>query len=159
MSPIAQPTTLLVSKLAPPPVRAHWIDRPGLLAPDDGLTSAQTTLLAAPPGYGKTTLLSQWVHRSHDGAPIGTGQPVFHWLTLDAADNTLPRFLAYLQAAGMRSCSGHAPIFAHAFRSSCLAMRLHLMPAPICWRSSSTNWPARPVPGADPGRLPCHRTR
>ncbi|NTW97172.1 MAG: AAA family ATPase [Oscillochloris sp.] len=48
------------------------------------------TLLAAPAGFGKTTLLSQWLD--------GCARPVA-WLTLDASDHEPARFLAYLVAA------------------------------------------------------------
>ena len=47
-------------------------------------------LLAAPAGYGKTTLLTQWAH--------GSKFPVA-WLSLDAEDNNVERFFRYLLAA------------------------------------------------------------
>jgi LuxR family maltose regulon positive regulatory protein len=48
------------------------------------------TLVAAPAGYGKTTLISEWV--------VGSGLP-FAWLSLDETENDLARFLTYLVAA------------------------------------------------------------
>jgi LuxR family transcriptional regulator, maltose regulon positive regulatory protein len=48
------------------------------------------TLISAPAGFGKTTLLSEWVE--------GIGRPVA-WLSLDAGDSDPARFLAYLVAA------------------------------------------------------------
>ncbi|NIS83353.1 MAG: LuxR family transcriptional regulator, partial [Anaerolineales bacterium] len=48
------------------------------------------TLISAPAGFGKTTLLSEWV--------AGCGRPVA-WLSLDEGDNDPARFLAYLIAA------------------------------------------------------------
>ena len=48
------------------------------------------TLVSAPAGFGKTTLISTWVRQ--------TAMPVA-WLSLDAADNDLGRFLAYFAAA------------------------------------------------------------
>ena len=48
------------------------------------------TLISAPAGFGKTTLVSEWV--------AGCSQPVA-WLSLDEGDNDLARFLAYLVAA------------------------------------------------------------
>lgn len=111
MSPNLPRTALLTSKLVPTPLRDHWIDRPELLARlDAGLApGCKMTLLAAPPGYGKTTLLSQWVHRWHDDVHPAQAQPVCHWLTLDATDNALPRFLTYLQAAVARPCMDVPP--------------------------------------------------
>lgn len=48
------------------------------------------TILSAPSGFGKTTLLSEWI-------PSCT-RPVA-WLSLDEADNDLPRFLEYMVAS------------------------------------------------------------
>ena len=52
--------------------------------------SLKLTLISAPPGYGKTTLLSDWAQ--HCKCPIA-------WLSLDEGDNDLARFLLYLSAA------------------------------------------------------------
>jgi LuxR family maltose regulon positive regulatory protein len=48
------------------------------------------TLVSAPAGFGKTTLLAQWLAES--GIPTA-------WLSLDAGENDLARFLAYIVAA------------------------------------------------------------
>lgn len=51
-------------------------------------TSRKLTLLSAPAGYGKTTLIADWLHRlpsDHHTA----------WLSLDEKDNDLTRFLGY----------------------------------------------------------------
>jgi LuxR family maltose regulon positive regulatory protein len=48
------------------------------------------SLVSAPAGFGKTTLVVDWLRQS--GVPAA-------WLSLDEADNELPRFLAYLAAA------------------------------------------------------------
>ncbi|MFN2225662.1 MAG: AAA family ATPase, partial [Anaerolineae bacterium] len=51
------------------------------------------TLVSAPAGFGKTTLLSDWLRQA--------GRPTT-WLSLDEGDNDLARFLAYLIAALQR---------------------------------------------------------
>src|SRR5262245_41883544 len=51
----------------------------------------QLVLVSAPAGFGKTTLLGQWLA---DGAGAKVG-----WLSLDEGDNDLRRFLAHLVAA------------------------------------------------------------
>ncbi len=86
---------LLQSKFLIPPVRTDWIRRPRLVARiDAGLREgAQFTLVSAPAGFGKTTLMSAWVWQSE--------RPVA-WLSLDESDNDLVRFLSYFIAALQR---------------------------------------------------------
>ncbi len=56
---------------------------------EDGFVR-KLTLVSAPAGYGKTTLVSEWLH----GSPYAAA-----WLSLDSSDNDPARFLAYLIAA------------------------------------------------------------
>jgi LuxR family maltose regulon positive regulatory protein len=56
---------------------------------NDGL-HRKLTLISAPAGFGKATLVSEWV--------AGCKQPVA-WLSLDEADNDPARFISYLVAA------------------------------------------------------------
>ncbi len=82
--------TLLLTKLHEPRISATWIERPRLLrALDAGLTR-QLILVDAPAGYGKTTLLTQWLHAQ--SLPSA-------WLSLDEADDNLVNFLAYVACA------------------------------------------------------------
>jgi len=68
------------------------VPRPRLIQRlDEGLRLGhRLTLICAPAGFGKTTLLSEWVGRC--------GRPVA-WLSLDESDNDPARFLAYFVAA------------------------------------------------------------
>jgi LuxR family maltose regulon positive regulatory protein len=83
---------LLATKLYIPPPRPDLVPRPRLLQRlDEGLCLGQRlTLISAPAGFGKTTLLSAWAQSLQ--------QPV-SWLSLDEADDELYRFLTYLVAA------------------------------------------------------------
>jgi LuxR family maltose regulon positive regulatory protein len=83
---------LLTTKLYIPPVRRDLVSRPRLIERlNDGLHwGHRLTLVSAPAGFGKTTLLSEWV--------ATCGRPAA-WLTLDSGDNDPARFLAYLIAA------------------------------------------------------------
>jgi LuxR family maltose regulon positive regulatory protein len=83
---------LLQTKLYIPPPRPDLVSRPRLLQRlDEGLRLGhELTLVSAPAGFGKTTLLSAWLRRTD--ASVG-------WLSLDENDNDLTRFLRYLSAA------------------------------------------------------------
>ncbi|QBD80782.1 hypothetical protein EPA93_34375 [Ktedonosporobacter rubrisoli] len=81
---------LLKTRLSLPPCPAHLVSRQRLWqALYDG-SSRHLTLLYAPAGYGKTTLLSEWVR--YNNLPVV-------WLTLAEEDNEPLRFLTYLLAA------------------------------------------------------------
>ena len=90
MSPPVLNLDLLITKLHLPPCRQQWLSRARLLHKLDASVSHRLTLICAPAGYGKTTLLSQWIHWR--GAPVG-------WVSLDRSDNDLALFLRYFLAA------------------------------------------------------------
>ena len=81
---------LLRVKLTVPRRSQRLISRPRLMALLDGALEARLVLLSAPPGFGKTTALVDWL------AASGTG---YAWLSIDEADNDPVRFLRYLWAA------------------------------------------------------------
>ncbi|RIK39779.1 MAG: hypothetical protein DCC58_14805 [Chloroflexi bacterium] len=99
-SPVVLPSArrndpLLVTKLAPPPLRRGSVSRPELLARLDAGMAGRLTLISAPAGYGKSTLLSAWA--SGCDLPVG-------WVALDAGDSDPVRFWRYVIAAlGARS--------------------------------------------------------
>jgi LuxR family maltose regulon positive regulatory protein len=86
---------LLDTKLHAPDPRPGVVARPGLLAAL-GRAGARLTLVDAPAGWGKTTLLSEW--RLADPA----GRP-FAWVSLDAADADPVRFWSYVLEALRRA--------------------------------------------------------
>ncbi len=83
---------LLKTKLYTPPLRPEVVARPHLLDRlNAGLFSGRKlTLISAPPGFGKSTCVSEWVH--------ALDLPVT-WLSLDSADDDPGRFVLYLVAA------------------------------------------------------------
>ena len=85
-------TALLTTKLYAPPPLSRLISRPRLVEQlDEGLSLGHRLILvSAPAGFGKTTLLSEWIHASALNVA---------WLSLDEGDNDPARFLAYLAAA------------------------------------------------------------
>src|SRR5512139_216589 len=85
-------TKLLTAKLFIPPLRPGLVPRPRLIELlNDGLTrKRKLTLVSAPAGFGKTTLVVDWLSQICLSVA---------WLSLDEADNDVQRFLAYLAAA------------------------------------------------------------
>lgn len=85
-------TPVLATKLYIPPVRPNAVSRPRLIERlNGGLRGGSgVTLISAPAGFGKTTLVSEWI--SSCNLPAA-------WLSLDAGDNDPIRFLTYLVAA------------------------------------------------------------
>ena len=84
---------LLATKLAIPPARPALVPRPRLIAALRAGLRARLTLVSAPAGFGKTTLLSAW----RSVAP-GGGIPVA-WVSLDSGDNDPVRFWRYVAGA------------------------------------------------------------
>jgi LuxR family maltose regulon positive regulatory protein len=71
--------------------------RPRLLARLDAGLAGKLTLVCAPAGFGKTTLLAGWIGQADDGR--WTMDDSFAWLSLDRQDNDPTLFLTYLVAA------------------------------------------------------------
>src|SRR5438552_15626537 len=83
-------TPLLATKLHRPLPRAQLVRRPQLAERLTQGVMGPLTLVSAPAGFGKTTLLAQWFAES--GMPVA-------WLSLEPGDNEPVRFLSYLIAA------------------------------------------------------------
>ncbi len=93
------------AKISPPPVRTHAgrrviVSRPRLLAPlNDAVRAGRVTLVVAPGGAGKTSLLADWAQQ----APL----PVA-WYALDALDCDSHRLMRGICAAVERALPGAA---------------------------------------------------
>ena len=95
---------ILATKLfiPPPPLkvvlRARLIERL-----DEALSAGGTpgvTLISAPAGFGKTTLVSEWVHKLRSDSRKESNTAIrVAWLSLDEGDSDPTRFLSYLVAA------------------------------------------------------------
>ena len=77
----------LRTKLYRPRLTDDHISRDSLISRLNQLQSKTLALVSAPAGYGKTTLLSDWVNKS--SLPCA-------WVSLDTADNELPVFIGYM---------------------------------------------------------------
>jgi len=91
---------LLKTKLYIPSVRPGLVSRPRLIERLNAGLHRKLTLVSAPAGFGKTTLVSEWVANLRLEA-MGRAPPpaAFAWLSLDESDNDPTRFLAYFGAA------------------------------------------------------------
>ncbi len=81
---------LFSTKLNIPPLRSDLVLRPRLTERLETGTRGKLILVCAPAGYGKTTLVTEWLDKS---------EYTVTWLSLDEGDNDPARFLAYLIAA------------------------------------------------------------
>src|SRR5437870_2826748 len=83
-------TPILATKLYIPRPRPNVVSRPRLIERLKEGLHRKLTLISAPAGFGKTTLVSEWVE--------GIERPTA-WLSLDEGENDPARFLTYLVAA------------------------------------------------------------
>ncbi|MGB0384752.1 MAG: LuxR C-terminal-related transcriptional regulator [Ardenticatenaceae bacterium] len=84
---------LLRTKFYIPTSRPELVSRRRLIERLNGGLGGRLTLVSAPAGFGKTTLLADWSR--------GCERP-FAWLSLDEGDNDVGRFLSYFVAALQR---------------------------------------------------------
>jgi LuxR family maltose regulon positive regulatory protein len=91
---------LLKTKLYVPLTRPDRVPRPRLIERlEEGLRlGCKLTLLSAPAGFGKTTLLAEWM-AALERSPADEPSSQVCWLALDYDDNDPIRFLTYLIAA------------------------------------------------------------
>jgi LuxR family maltose regulon positive regulatory protein len=88
--PMRKPEPLIKTKLLIPPFRTNQVTRLRLFDQLEAATKHPFTLVSAPAGYGKTTLLASWT--VHTDLPIA-------WFSIDEGDNDPLRFATYLIAA------------------------------------------------------------
>jgi LuxR family maltose regulon positive regulatory protein len=89
---------VLETKLTAPRVRSEHIQRQALFAALEAGHAQKLTLIAAPPGFGKSTLLAEWA--------AAQPQSTLAWLSLDETDNDPARFFTYVAAALGRVAPG-----------------------------------------------------
>ena len=93
--PSSRETALLVSKLHVPPLHPSLVLRERGLSLLDRALEHRLTLVSTPAGYGKTTLVRQWVAQRSQQPHF----PPVAWVSLDGGDNDPVRFWRYLMTA------------------------------------------------------------
>ena len=89
-------TPILTTKLSIPPMRLDGVFRPRLIKQIDQGVTRKLTLISAPAGFGKTTLIASWLHRLGDRQQDG---PRVAWLSLEDDDNDPIHFFTHFIAA------------------------------------------------------------
>jgi LuxR family maltose regulon positive regulatory protein len=92
----APPGVLIETKLHAPGLRKEWVERHELISYLAGNTS-KLVLVAAPAGFGKTTLVAQW-------RAVATEDRRFAWVSLDRGDDDPGRLWSHIVHSLHRAC-------------------------------------------------------
>ena len=93
-------SSILVTKLFIPPTRPDLVPRPRLIERLKEGLHRKLTLISAPAGFGKTTLVTDWLDNLRlDANKENQIENRVAWLSLDKGDNDLVRFLTYFISA------------------------------------------------------------
>ena len=80
---------ILLTKLFVPAMRLDYVARPRLIEKLNQSSNSRLTLISAPAGFGKTTLVTEWLQSFGEGVGVA-------WVSLDENDNDPAQFLTYL---------------------------------------------------------------
>lgn len=83
---------IISTKIHLPAVPQAYLPRPELIARLDAALGVRLILVSAPAGFGKSTLLAEWVERCRDANLVS-------WVHLDQSDNDPVRFMSYVIAS------------------------------------------------------------
>jgi LuxR family maltose regulon positive regulatory protein len=90
---------ILITKLYIPPTRAELVPRTELIEHLNNGLDRKLTLISAPAGFGKTTLVSHWLENLRADKETHRQPLQVAWLSLDEDDNDPVRFLTYFITA------------------------------------------------------------
>lgn len=139
-------TPLLQTKLNIPTVHTPLVERSRLVERLNTVENYRLGLLSAPAGFGKTTLIAQWIQlRQQMNESV-----LFAWFSIDRGDNEPVRFLTYLSAAlhgTKKQIDLVGQELSHSQESSDLTLFYHIIDQPTRYV------PARTPDLSDSGRL------
>ncbi len=103
---------LLTTKFHVPSIRPEHIPRGRLTKQLDLIQHRKLTLISAPAGFGKSSLVSEWIASLKQNGHQVDPDTIYHvaWLALDESDNDLSRFLIYLIVALRRADSKYGNV-------------------------------------------------
>ncbi|HXR65375.1 MAG TPA: transcriptional regulator, partial [Ktedonobacteraceae bacterium] len=104
----------LIHKLSLPRLQHGLVERERLLARLDACLELPLTLLCAPAGFGKTTLVRQWIAARNEQALL----PGIAWISLDVGDNDPTRFWHSILTAAQTWYAAPDQHILHLLRSS-----------------------------------------
>ena len=112
-----QVNQLLATKLYPPPLRSELVSRHRLIEKLNQGLYRKLTLISAPAGFGKTTLIGEWLGAIQKEFK-NENQPIYKtaWFSMDKDDNEETRFLNYFVTAIKRIDDPENVIGERAFR-------------------------------------------
>lgn len=123
---------LVRTKLEPPLNRNHLVERPRLQTKLDDAATVSLTLILAPAGYGKTSLLSQWF------AALKSSSRQVGWLSLQVSDRDSIGLLCYVAAALSAGGSRFEPPLDQVFANEAYTAPEPLITAMVnCFRRTS----------------------
>ncbi len=108
--------SLLSTKLYIPPTRPELVQRARLVERLDSGLHRKLTVISAPAGFGKTTLVTEWLDKLRgDAQTENQVENQIAWLSLDEGDNDPTRFLTYFitalnQIEGKDACIGEGAL-------------------------------------------------
>ncbi len=127
-----QHVPILSTKLYRPPVPADYVPRDALQTRLDAGREMPLTVVSAPAGYGKSTLVSGWLEKNESPSA---------WLSLDGADGDLRTFLSYLVAA-VRTVAPEACQATFSLLRAAALLRGRLREAGRCGRGLGSGHPS-----------------
>jgi LuxR family transcriptional regulator, maltose regulon positive regulatory protein len=129
----AERAVLLATKLHVPAIGGALVERGALLDALSAGRGRKLTLLSAPAGWGKTTLLAQWA--------LGAGEDQrFGWLSLDRSDNDPVWFWMYVIAALQKVSPGVGTRAVELLAMGADVVQSFCRPCSMIWTRSLARW-------------------
>src|SRR3954470_20880320 len=98
-----EPRDVVVTRLHPPSRHEQTVVRPRLMDPLTARSDVRLSMVAAPAGFGKSTLLAHWAQGQTETRPVG-------WLTMDKLDSDPVVLWSHMLGALQVACPELGPL-------------------------------------------------